>query len=39
MAKVAETVKASLGTEEEPFEGDVPMADVEKNIVATINAA
>jgi len=32
MAKIADAVKATLGTEEEPFEGDVPLADVEKSV-------
>ena len=37
MQKIQEAVKASLGTEEEPFEGEVPIADVGKKIDQTIN--
>ena len=36
MNKISEQVKAKLGTEEEPFEGDVPMPEVEKQITQTI---
>ena len=39
MKAIAEKVKLSLGTEDEPFEGEVPMADVEKNIVGLINGS
>ena len=39
MGKITETVRGALGSEEEPFEGDVPIAEVEKQIVADINAA
>lgn len=37
MNKISEQVKAKLGTEEEPFEGDVPMPEVEKQICQTIS--
>ena len=30
MGKITETVRGALGSEEEPFEGDVPIAEVEK---------
>lgn len=33
MKAVADEVKGRLGTEEEPFEGEVPLAEVEKDIV------
>lgn len=33
MTKVAEEVKKSKGTEEEPFEGEVPLSDVEAAVV------
>ena len=33
MKATAVTIKASLGTEEEPFEGEVPLSDVEKAVV------
>ena len=33
-----EQVKKKLGTEEEPFEGEVPVAKVEDEIVSLINA-
>jgi dephospho-CoA kinase len=36
MGKIAEQVKATMGTEEEPFEGEVPIGDVEKAVVSTI---
>ena len=39
MATLSEQVKATLGTEEEPFEGEVPIADVEKAICKKINDA
>jgi len=32
MQKISESVKATLGSEEEPFEGEVPVAEVEKNL-------
>jgi shikimate kinase len=33
MKAISAQIKASLGTEEEPFEGEVPLADVEKYVV------
>ena len=39
MAKISEEAKSRLGTEEEPFEGDVPISEVEADIVALINEA
>lgn len=33
MKATAAQIKASLGTEEDPFEGEVPFADVEKAVV------
>lgn len=33
MAAVAEEVKKTMGTEEEPFEGDVPLAKVEQAVI------
>jgi len=39
MGKCTEAVKATLGTEEEPFEGEVPIADVEKQICQTIETS
>jgi len=39
MGKITDACKAKMGTEEEPFEGEVPMAEVEKSIVATIDEA
>jgi hypothetical protein len=33
MKATSALLKASLGTEEEPFEGEVPLSDVEKAIV------
>ena len=39
MNKIEDEVKLSLGTEDEPFEGDVPLAEIEKSIVATISKA
>jgi adenylate kinase family enzyme len=36
MKAITEKVKATLGTEDEPFEGDVPIADVEKAITKMI---
>jgi hypothetical protein len=32
MKAIADGVKATLGSEEEPFEGEVPIGDVEKAI-------
>lgn len=37
MAKIAEKCKDRLGTEDEPFEGDVPLEEVEKDVVDLIN--
>lgn len=39
MAKISEAARGRLGTEEEPFEGDVPIAEVEADICALINEA
>lgn len=39
MKAIADKVKAKLGTEEEPFEGEVPIAKVEEEIVSIINAS
>lgn len=36
MGKIADQVKGTLGTEEEPFEGEVPIASVEKAVVDMI---
>jgi len=36
MSDVAEEVKKTLGTEEEPFEGDVPISEVEKAILEKV---
>lgn len=36
MAKIADQVKSKMGTEEEPFEGEVPIQEVEKAIFAQI---
>jgi len=33
MKATAAFIKSSLGTEDEPFEGEVPLADVEKYVV------
>ena len=33
MKATAASIKASLGSEEEPFEGEVPLSDVEKAVV------
>jgi len=38
MKATTDKVKASLGTEEEPFEGTVPIAAVEKNIIEQVKA-
>jgi hypothetical protein len=38
MNEITASVKASKGTEEEPFEGEVPIADVEAKVVSIINA-
>jgi hypothetical protein len=37
MAKIADQVKSKMGTEEEPFEGEVPMQEVEKAIFDQIS--
>jgi hypothetical protein len=39
MNAISETVKGRLGSEEEPFEGEVPIAEVETEIVNQINNA
>jgi hypothetical protein len=39
MNKIEEQAKASLGTEEDPFEGEVPLKEIEKSIIKTINDA
>lgn len=39
MNQIAADVKATLGSEEEPFEGEVPVADVEKAVVSKIHTA
>jgi len=36
MKATAATLKAGMGTEDEPFEGEVPFADVEKSCVQHI---
>jgi len=36
MKALTEKVKSKLGTEEEPFDGEVPIGEVEKDIVATV---
>lgn len=36
MKDISAKIKATLGTEEEPFEGEVPIADVEKAVVTHI---
>lgn len=37
MEKISEECKKRLGTEDEPFEGDVPIAEVEKDCIAIVN--
>lgn len=37
MSKIAEGVKSKLGSEEEPFEGEVPLVEVEKEIKSIIS--
>jgi len=37
MKATAAYIKTTLGTEEEPFEGEVPLADVEKFLVKHVN--
>lgn len=39
MTQVAEDLKKTMGTEEEPFEGEVPLADVEAEIMKQVKAA
>lgn len=39
MKQITENVKATLGSEEEPFEGEVPIADVEKAVSEKIRVA
>ena len=39
MKQIADGVKAGLGSEEEPFEGEVPVADVEKAVTEKIKTA
>jgi hypothetical protein len=36
MKATAATLKAGMGTEDEPFEGEVPLADVAKSVVQHI---
>ncbi len=38
MATIQESIKKSLGTEEEPFEGEVPIDKVEEHILNTVAA-
>ena len=38
MKAITEKVRAKLSTEDEPFEGEVPVKDIEKEIVAIIAA-
>lgn len=38
MSNIAETVRKSLGTEDEPFEGDVPNDKVEEAVLAEVAA-
>lgn len=37
MAQIAEECKKRLGSEEEPFEGEVPLAEVEKDTITIVN--
>ena len=39
MKQITENVKSTLGSEEEPFEGEVPIADVEKAVTEKIRVA
>lgn len=39
MKAVAEQIKTRLGTEDEPFEGEVPLADIEKDVMALVSGA
>jgi len=39
MSKISDAARGRLGTEEEPFEGEVPIAEVEADIVTLINDA
>ena len=36
MAQIADKIKATLGSEEEPFEGEISTADIEKEICSMI---
>jgi hypothetical protein len=36
MAHIAEECKRKLGTEEEPFEGEVPLEEVEKETISIV---
>jgi len=38
MNKIAEDAKKKLGTEEEPFEGEVPVSKVQEGILDTIES-
>jgi hypothetical protein len=37
MSQIAEECKKRLGTEDEPFEGEAPLAEVEKDTIAIVN--
>lgn len=37
MTQIAEECKKRLGTEDEPFEGEVPLSEVEKDTIAIVN--
>mmetsp|Transcript_3945 Transcript_3945/g.5950 ORF Transcript_3945/g.5950 Transcript_3945/m.5950 type:complete len:385 (-) Transcript_3945:810-1964(-) len=37
--QIGDSLKSKLGTEEEPFEGEVPLKEIEKEIVKIINSA
>ena len=39
MKDIAEKLRAKLGTEDGPFEGEVPIGEVEKEIIAVIDAS
>jgi len=39
MNAISEDVRKRLSTEDEPFEGDVPLPEIEKDIVNMMNAA
>jgi len=36
MAKIAEECKKKLSTDDEPFEGEVPLTEVEKETIAIV---